>query len=142
RSRSGDGAKAEGQALMEIRAVGARIGEVVRTLEAGLATIDPNDDPQAEPISVFALIALAWALVWSVSMFWRYKYQPMQDLGHHIGLSAVVADYNNPQSLYPALYDPPDPFNANSLLYFAAGYLARLHIFGVTNCVRLCLVFY
>ncbi|MGH7285553.1 MAG: hypothetical protein ACRELY_28865 [Polyangiaceae bacterium] len=127
---------------MEIRDVGARIGEVVRTLEAGLATIDPNDDPQAEPVSAFALLALAWALVWAVSMFWRFKFQPMQDLGHHIGLSAIVADYNNPKSLYPALYDPPDPFLANSLLYFVAGYMARLHVFGVTNCVRLCLVFY
>lgn len=127
---------------MDLREIGARVGALVRGIEEGLAKIDPNDDPQAEPISVFALVALLWALVWTVRIYWRFKFQPMQDLGHHIGLSAVVADYNNPQSLYPALYDPPDPLNANSLLYFVAGYMARLHVLNVTNCVRLCMVMY
>jgi hypothetical protein len=122
--------------------VGARIGAVANAIERALAKIDPNDDPEAEPLSIFALLALAGALWWSVWMFWHWKFQPMQDLGHHIGLSAIVADYNTKGSLYPALYDPPDPLNANSLLYFVAGYLGRLHIIGITNCVRLCLVGY
>ncbi|HEX7665583.1 MAG TPA: hypothetical protein VF407_13750, partial [Polyangiaceae bacterium] len=127
---------------MELREVGARVRSVAVAIEGALAKIDPNDDPNAEPISVFALLALAWAIVISVGMYWRWKFQPMQDLGHHIGLSAVVADYNKPGSLYPALYDPPDPLNANSLLYFVAGYFGRLRLLSVTDCVRACMVIY
>src|ERR1039457_4017261 len=122
--------------MSETANFGARVGEIANAIERALAKIDPNDDPEAEPL------ALAAALSWSVWMFWHWKFQPMQDLGHHIGLSAIVADYNSKNSLYPALYDPPDPLNANSLLYFVAGYLGRLRIIGVTNCVRLCMVGY
>ncbi|MEO8875325.1 MAG: hypothetical protein ABI461_07050 [Polyangiaceae bacterium] len=122
--------------------VGATLGTIANAVERGLAKIDPNDDPDAEPLGLPALLALAAALTWSVWMFWHWKFQPMQDLGHHIGLTAIVADYNTKGSLYPALYDPPDPLNANSLLYFVVGYLGRLHVIGITNCVRLCMVSY
>lgn len=128
--------------MSSIGNVGAKIGAITNAVERGLAKIDPNDDPEAEPLGLPPLIALAIALTWSVWMFWHWKFQPMQDLGHHIGLTAVVADYNTKGSLYPALYDHPNPLNANSLLYFVAGYGARLHLLGVTNCVRLCLVGY
>ncbi len=127
---------------MELREIGARGRAIVVAIETALAKIDPNDDPNAEPLSVFALAALGWAISVSVAMYWRYKFQPMQDFGHHVGLSAIVADYNQPGSLYPALYDPPDPLNANSLLYFVAGYLGRLHVASVTDCVRFCMVIY
>ena len=86
-----------------------------------LARIDPNDDKDAEPLGLLPLITLGVALTYSLWMFWYWKFQPMQDLGHHVGLSAVVADYGRPGSLYPALYERPDPLNANSLLYSFAG---------------------
>lgn len=105
-----------------------------------LARIDPNDDPDAEPLMLTPLLALAVSLAVSVWMYWHWKFQPMQDMGHHVGLSAVVADYDRPGSLYPALYDRPDPFYANSFLYTVAGHLGR-HI-GVTRAVRVCMVFY
>src|SRR5688572_16880375 len=53
-----------------------------------LARFDPNDDPDAEPLDVVQLVALAAALGFSLWMFWRWKFQPMQDLGHHVGLTA------------------------------------------------------
>lgn len=105
-----------------------------------LARIDPNDDEDAEPLGLVPLITLGVALTYSLWMFWHWKFQPMQDLGHHVGLSAVVADYGRPGSLYPALYDRPDPLNANSLLYSFAGYLGKM--IGVSNAVRLGMTFY
>jgi hypothetical protein len=121
------------------RARGIHTG-VQKGLRRGLDAIDPNDDPDAEPLGLLPLVGLAIALSYSVWMFWHWKFQPMQDMGHHVGLSAVVADYNRPGSLYPALYEPPDPFYANSLLYTVAGYSGKL--LGVTRAVRLCMVFY
>jgi len=105
-----------------------------------LARFDPNDDPLAEPLTAAPLFFLFLALAFSVWTYWRWKFQPMQDLGHHIGLSAVVADYNRPGSLYPPLYEPPNLLNANALLYFVAGYAGKF--IGVTRAVRLGMTFY
>ncbi|WP_394824062.1 hypothetical protein [Pendulispora albinea] len=105
-----------------------------------LARFDPNDDPLAEPLTLLPLVVLFVALAFSVWTYWRWKFQPMQDLGHHIGLSAVVADYGRAGSIYPPLYDPPNPLNANALLYFVAGYAGK--IIGVTPAVRLGMTFY
>jgi hypothetical protein len=113
---------------------------IQRGLRRGLDAIDPNEDPEAEPLGLLPLIGLAIALTYSVWMFWHWKFQPMQDHGHHVGLSAVVADYSRPGSLYPALYDPPDPLYANSLLYTVAGYSGKL--LGVSRAVRMCMVLY
>jgi hypothetical protein len=115
-------------------------GKVQRGLRRGLDFIDPNDDPEAEPLGLLPLLGLGIALFYSVWMFWHWKFQPMQDMGHHVGLSAVVADYSRPGSLYPALYERPDPLYANSLLYTVAGYSGKL--LGVTRAVRVCMVFY
>jgi hypothetical protein len=41
-------------------------------------------------------------------------------------MSAVVARYNEAGSLYPDIYWPVDPLNANSLLYVISGYLGRV----------------
>jgi hypothetical protein len=114
---------------------------MARSLAAkALARIDPNDDEDAEPLGLVPLITLGVALTYSLWMFWHWKFQPMQDLGHHVGLSAVVADFGRPGSLYPALYEKPDPLNANSLLYFFAGYLGKM--IGVSNAVRVGMSFY
>jgi hypothetical protein len=101
---------------------------------------DPNDDPEAEAIDLSALVVFLVALSISAWMFLRWKVQPMVDAGHHLALSAVVADYGRPGSLYTALYEPPDPLVANSLLYEVAGHFGRL--VGVTNAFRLCMTFY
>ncbi len=122
------------------------VGVMARALSAQarvrafLDRLDPNDSDTADPLSVPALLALAVALAVSVSMFVRWRIQPMQDLGHHLALSAVVADHARPGSLYPALYEPFDFLAANSLLYTVAGYGGRL--VGVTAAVRACMVFY
>src|SRR5262245_42232986 len=94
----------------------------------------------AEPLSPAALIVLAIALVASLSIFYSSRVQPMQDFGHHVALSAVVADYHRAGSLYPALYEEPSLFRANTLLYYVAGYTGR--IIGVTEAVRLGVAFY
>ncbi len=57
-----------------------------------LAKIDPNDDPLADPLTPWPLIALAIALGVSLHSFVHWKIQPMQDLGHHLALAAVSAD--------------------------------------------------
>ena len=105
-----------------------------------LARFDPNDDPDAEPLGILPLLVLLGATSFSTWMYLRWKFQPMQDLGHHAALSAVVADYGRPGSLYTALYEPFDPVTANSLLYEVAGRLGRL--VGVTNALRACMAFY
>ncbi len=105
-----------------------------------LARFDPNDDPDAEPLTVLPLVLFFTALCFSTWTFLRWKYQPMQDFGHHIALAAVVADYNHPGSLYPALYEAPDPLLANTLMYTIAGYMGR--VIGVTLACRLCIAFY
>ena len=109
-------------------------------LDARLARFDPNDDKTADPLSALSVLALVVATAASVWMYLRWKYQPMQDLGHHVALAAVVADYGRPGSLYTSLYEPIDSFAANSLLYQVAGHLGRL--VGVTRAVRACMVFY
>lgn len=109
-------------------------------LQRGLKRIDPNDDPHAEPLKSLPLLVLVVALSVSVRTFYVYKFQPMNDLGHHLALTAVVADYDRAGSLYPALYERLDPFNANSLLYTVGGHLGR--IVGVTTAVRACLCWY
>jgi hypothetical protein len=109
-------------------------------VHAVLLRVDPNDDDGADPLSVPSLLALAIALTVSVGMFVRWRIQPMQDLGHHLAMSAIVADYGRPGSLYPDLYEPFDFLAANSLLYTVAGYGGRL--VGVTLAVRACMVFY
>jgi hypothetical protein len=119
--------------LHRILALASRAREIAHRL-------DPNDDPQTEAIELHALTVFLLALSVSTWMFLRWKYQPMVDAGHHLALSAVVADYGRPGSLYTALYEPPDPLVANSLLYEVAGHLGRL--VGVTNAFRLCMTFY
>ncbi len=109
-------------------------------LERALWRIDPCDDPEAEKLSPWALITFFIALTISLSIYWKFKFQPMQDVGHHVAHSAIVADFSRPGSLYPSLYFPPDPLLANSFLYTVAGYLGKLT--GVTFAFRLCMSFY
>ncbi len=117
---------------------------VARTLHARrvvlefLARHDPNDDPDADRLTPLPLLAFAIALGISAWMFLRWKYQPMQDFGHHVALAAVVSDYGRPQSLYTSLYSPMDPLGANSLMPQVAGHLGRL--IGVTNADRVCIL--
>jgi hypothetical protein len=129
------------------RASGAR--DVVHELTASavrarkavldfLARIDPNTDPDADGLTPLPLLAFAAALGVSAWMFLRWKYQPMQDFGHHVALAAVVSDYGRPHSLYTSLYSPMDPFGANSLMPQVAGHLGRL--IGVTTADRVCIL--
>ena len=111
-----------------------------RKLDEKLVRFDPNTDETADPLSAISVFCLFVTIAFSVWMFLRWKYQPMQDLGHHVALSAVVADYGKPESLYTRLYEPIDPLAANSLLYQLAGNLGRL--VGVTRAVRLFMVLY
>lgn len=121
------------------RAIGA-LRTARAKVNAFLARVDPNDDPTAEPLTLLPLLALAVTLTAAVYMYWRFKFQPMQDLGHHVGLSAVVTDFDRPGSLYPGLYDRPDPLNANALYYFFSGWLGRL--IGVVPACRLGMTLY
>lgn len=91
-----------------------------------LRALDPNDDPSAEPISPLALTALAVAIVVSLYMFLRWKFQPMQDVGHHVAFTAIFADYGKAGSIYPEIYKPLDWLNTNSLLYTVAGGLGKI----------------
>lgn len=91
-----------------------------------MRAIDPNEDPGAEPISPLALVVLLVATAISVGMFMRWRIQPMQDVGHHVAMTAIVADYGRADSLYPAIYKPFDWLNANSLLYAVAGTLGKI----------------
>ncbi|MFO0661866.1 MAG: hypothetical protein U0165_18835 [Polyangiaceae bacterium] len=97
--------------------------------------MDPCDDATCEPLTVAPVAALGLAVSWSVGVFMAWKFQPMQDLGHHMAIAAVVADRGREGLLYTALYEPFDPLLANSLLYLCAGYAGRL--IGVTLAVRL-----
>lgn len=91
-----------------------------------LARLDPNDDPRAEPLTPLAVLVVVALTAASTAMYLRWKIQPMQDLGHHLAMTAVVTDYGRAGSLYPAIYHPFDPLNTNSLLYTVAGYGGRL----------------
>lgn len=112
-----------------------RLAQLNQRVVAILAKIDPCDDPDAEPISPAAIACLLVAITSSVAMFLAWKFQPLQDLGHHMAIAAVVADRGRDGSLYTELYEPFDPLLANSLLYLVAGYTGRL--IGVTLAVRL-----
>jgi hypothetical protein len=62
----------------------------------------------------------------SMFLFLRWKIQPMQDVGHHVAMTAVVTDFSRAGSIYPAIYKPPDFLNTNSLLYLVAGYTGKI----------------
>jgi hypothetical protein len=118
----------------------ASVRRVRNSVHGFLARFDPNDDPGADRLTPTVLLVFLAALSMSIWMWLRWKYQPMQDLGHHVALAAIVADYGRAHSLYTALYDPIDPIAANSLMYEVAGHLGRF--IGVTAAVRACVVFY
>jgi len=88
--------------------------------------LDPNDDPTAEPLSLVAVLAVLVLSGVSTYLFLRWKIQPMQDLGHHVAMTAVVSDYSRAGSLYPAIYKPFDYLNTNSLLYSVAGLTGKI----------------
>ena len=46
-----------------------------------LRSLDPNDDPSAEPVSLLALLAFAVLVVISTGMFLWWPFQPLQDAG-------------------------------------------------------------
>lgn len=89
-------------------------------------TIDPNDDPAVEPITIPAFVAFAVATALSTFLFLRWKFQPMQDLGLHASMIAVVADYGRDGSIYPAIYKPFDWLGTNSFLYAVGGLMAKV----------------
>lgn len=105
-----------------------------------LRVVTTSAHPEVEPIGLLPLVALGACLFFSVRMFLHSKFPPMQDLGHHVALSAVVSDWGRPGSLYTALYEHYDPLAANSLMYTVAGYVGR--VVGVVTALRGCLVFY
>lgn len=91
-----------------------------------LRALDPNDDPSAEPLSMVALVTFVVTTSISVFLFLRWRVQPMQDLGLHASMAAIIADYNKAGSIYPAIYKPPDYLNTNSLLCTIAGLSGRI----------------
>lgn len=105
-----------------------------------LDRIDPNDDPSAEPLSIAGFIALLVLIGVSLSAFFSFRVQPMQDLGHHLALAAVNVDRGKPGSIFTELYEPLDVLSANSLMYTLAVPLAKL--MKVTTAVRLMIAFY
>lgn len=117
---------------------------LVRTAWAGVRAlverIDPNDDPDAEALTPLPLLVLAASIAFSLWMFLRWRIQPMQDLPHYVGLSAIVSDWGRPGSIYTDLYEPIDPLAANSFLFVIVGYTGRL--IGVTHAMRLYLCLY
>jgi hypothetical protein len=67
-----------------------------------LRRLDPCEDPAAEPVTRAQVLALLLA-TGAAAFFWlRWKFQPMQDLGHHVGLAAVTSDWGRPGSIYTA----------------------------------------
>jgi hypothetical protein len=117
-----------------------RIQAALAAVDALLARIDPNEDPQAEPLTWPPLLALLVALALSLEMWFRWKIQPLVDLYFHVGTTALVADYGRPGSIYTALYLPYDPLVANSLLSTIAGWLGK--IIGVVPSFRFCMTAY
>src|SRR5258708_4183048 len=97
------------KALETLRASRDRLMAARRTIHRWIERFDPNTDPNADPVTLLPLLAILAATATAVWMLLRWKYQPMQDLGHHVALAAVVADYGRPGSLYTALYEPIDP---------------------------------
>jgi hypothetical protein len=110
------------------------------TVSSWVGWVDPCGDPQAEPVTAPQTLALLGAVSTAAFLFLRWKFQPMQDLGHHVAMTAVAADWGREGSLYTSLYLPLDPLAANSLLYSVAGVLGRA--VGATWAVRLCLLSY
>lgn len=98
----------------------------LRTVRRRLRRLDPNDDPTAEPLSLIAVLVVLVLSGVSTYFFLRWKIQPMQDLGHHVAMTAVVTDYSRAGSIYPAIYKPFDLLNTNSLLYLVAGYTGKI----------------
>lgn len=90
-----------------------------------LRALDPNDDSSAEPVSPLALVTFLLVTGTSVFLFLRWKFQPMQDMGLHASMAAVVAHYGDPGSIYPAIYKL-DLLNTNSLFCTTAGLLGRI----------------
>jgi hypothetical protein len=84
-------------------------------------------EPWAYAACALVTVAGAW-------VFLRYPFQPMQDLGHHMAIAAITSDYASTTSIYPPLYEAPNPLQGNSLLYTLAGPLGRA--LGVTEAVR------
>jgi hypothetical protein len=126
------------RANQAIRDLIGRMKRARNAAEGALARCDPNDDPDADRLTLLPLFALAVAVGVSAWMFLRWKYQPMQDFGLHVALAAVVADYGRPHSIYTAIYGPIDHLAANSLMTQLAAYLGR--IIGVTTALRACLL--
>jgi len=105
-----------------------------------LARVDPNEDPEAEPLSWPPLVALLVALALSLEMWFRWKIQPLVDLYFHLTITGIVTDYGRAGSIYPALYLPYDPLVANSLLSTIAGLLGK--IIGIGPAFRLSMIAY
>jgi hypothetical protein len=105
-----------------------------------LRRLDPCEDPQAEPVTRAQVLALLCATSVAAFFWLRWKFQPMQDLGHHVGLAAVTSDWGRPGSIYTALYQPIDHLAANSLLWSLSGLLGRA--IGVTLALRLFLLLF
>jgi hypothetical protein len=110
------------------------------TVDAWLARIDPNEAPDAEPLSWPPLLALLVALAMSLEMWFRWTIQPLVDLYFHVATTGIVTDYGRPGSIYPALYLPYDPLVANSLLSTVAGWLGK--VIGVMPSFRFCMISY
>ena len=85
----------------------------------------------------WAWVAVTASTAVSIALFVGYPFQPMQDLGHHMAIAAIVADYTHIDSLYPAIYEAMNPLQANSLLYSVASGFARF--MTVTHAVLLSL---
>jgi hypothetical protein len=128
------------QWLARVRELLARLSRLSAAANARLARLDPNEDPDAEPLTWPPLLALSVALTLSLEMWFRWKVQPLVDLYFHLGTSAVVADRGRAGSIYTALYRPYDPLLANSLLSTIAGWLGK--VIGVTPAFRGCMIAY
>jgi hypothetical protein len=105
-----------------------------------LRRLDPNDDPTAEPLSPLAMLVFAIAVGTSAWMFLKWHFQPMQDVGLHASMVAVVTDYGRSGSIYPPIYKPVDWLNTNTLFCVTAGLLGK--IFGAWTGMRLTLASY
>ncbi len=109
-------------------------------IHRALVRIDPNDDPDAEPLGLVPVAAVLVGVIASSWMFLRWKYQPMQDYFHYAAIASVISDWGRHGSIYTALYEKPELFGANSLVYVVSAYLGRL--VGVGHAMRACLMLY
>lgn len=120
--------------------VSAGVEKLSANLKAWVYKYDTNPEKDSRPISHWALIWITIATTISAGMYLAWKFQPQQDLGHHMAIAAVVADRGRPESLYDYYYEPFDPLLANSLLYSIGGYLGRL--IGVSLAMKLAMTSY